>query len=318
MGLFNKLFGKKKETFPSFSYQDEFSEEKWQAAIDAANKKFDRTFRLNSEETILAIPVVKLFKIDESFNGVTSCYNILNKKATAFKKEQRMDLAIACLRKLNQYMEMSGRNYTEKDYLRLVEYLKQDRQFDAAREEEKIIKNRFSELFDSVFDERFNEVISNIQRFGEGYIIFSTNKTCPLCSPYNNRLYSIYRDDVYPSIDLAPDFLKQSHCPVCDRFIGKNIMFDFSLSEHPDIIALNSAPITDTRTQEQKEYFELEQLSQQRAEMTKFEYEWLWENMPEICPKSLSGYSRMKNSNSANFQKIVAAAKEKGFDIITL
>ena len=78
------------------------------------------------------------------------------------------------------------------------------------------------------------------------------------------------------------------------------------------------SPISDTRTPEQIEYFELEQLSQQRTEMTKFEYDWLWENLPELCPKSLSGYSRMKNSNSANFQKIVAAAKEKGFDIINL
>lgn len=318
MGLLNKLFRKNKDNFSSYTYQEEFSEEKWQAAVNAANEKFDRTFHLNSEESILSIPVVKLFKIDETFNGATSCYNILNKKATAFKKEQRMDLAIACLRKVNQYMEMSGRNYLADDYLRLVEFLKQDRQFEAARKEENIIKSRFPELFESVFDKRLEEIIDKIEKYGEGYIIFFTNKICPQCSPYDNRLYSIYYDDVYPSIYYAPDFLMQRHCSVCNSFIGKHIMHDFSLSEHPEIVTLNATPIADTRTSKQIEYFELEQLSQQRAEMTKFEYDWLWENMPEVCPKSLSGYSKMKNSNSANFQKIVAAAKEKGFDIITL
>lgn len=319
MGLLNKLFRKNKDNFSSYTYQEEFSEEKWQAAVNAANEKFDRTFHLNSEESILSIPVVKLFKIDETFNGVTSCYNILNKKATAFKKEQRMDLAIACLRKVNQYMEMSGRNYLADDYLRLVEFLKQDRQFEAARQEENIIKSRFPELFEIIHNERFDETLNLAKQFGDCFIIFYTTDYCPHCSPYNNRLFSVdFNNKLFPHIITIPDFLKQNKCPVCGKYISCHIMFKDKLYEYPDIMKINVTPISDTRTPEQKEYFEQEQLSQQRAKMTKFEYDWLWENMPEVCPKSLSGYSKMKNSNSANFQKIVAAAKEKGFDIITL
>lgn len=45
------------------------------------------------------------------------------------------------------------------------------------------------------------------------------------------------------------------------------------------------------------------------------DFDWLWEFIPEICPKSFSGYMRMKNSNSKNYQKIVAAAAKRGFNL---
>ena len=45
------------------------------------------------------------------------------------------------------------------------------------------------------------------------------------------------------------------------------------------------------------------------------ELQWITDNLPDIAPKSLSGYKRMKNSNSKNFQNIVNKAKEKGFEI---
>lgn len=45
------------------------------------------------------------------------------------------------------------------------------------------------------------------------------------------------------------------------------------------------------------------------------EYQWITNNLSEIAPKSLSGYKRMKNSNSKNYQNIVMKAKEKGFKI---
>lgn len=44
-------------------------------------------------------------------------------------------------------------------------------------------------------------------------------------------------------------------------------------------------------------------------------FKWLQENLPGICPKSLSGYRRMKTQNTKNFQKLVASAKALGFDL---
>lgn len=40
------------------------------------------------------------------------------------------------------------------------------------------------------------------------------------------------------------------------------------------------------------------------------DYEWVWEFMPELCPKSFSAYMRMKNENTDKFRTIVAAAKK--------
>ena len=243
MGLFNKLFGRNKDTFSPYSYQEDFSEEKWQAAVDAANNKFDRTFYLDNEDAILSIPVVNLFKMDKSFNGVTSCYNILNKKATAFKRAGRMDLAIACLRKLNQYMEMSGRAYSAKDYMRLVEFLKQDRQFEAAREEKNLIKELFPELFENVFDEKFAETVNRAMEYEDCWIIFYTYPNCPQCSPYNNRLFSVdYNDKNFPHVSTIPDFLKQGKCSICGKYISYDIMFKDMLYNYPDILKKQYVP----------------------------------------------------------------------------
>ena len=56
--------------------------------------------------------------------------------------------------------------------------------------------------------------------------------------------------------------------------------------------------ITDYITQNEREYYRIKYI------------------LPEIAPKSLSGYTRMKNSKSENFMKIVNAAKEKGIIIV--
>lgn len=45
------------------------------------------------------------------------------------------------------------------------------------------------------------------------------------------------------------------------------------------------------------------------------DYKWIQRNLPDLCPKSISGYSRMKNQNTKNYQKIVQAAAEKGYTI---
>lgn len=49
-----------------------------------------------------------------------------------------------------------------------------------------------------------------------------------------------------------------------------------------------------------------------RRGVNKREYKWVQDNLPEICPKSYSGYMRMKNANTKNYQKIVAEAKKLG------
>ena len=45
------------------------------------------------------------------------------------------------------------------------------------------------------------------------------------------------------------------------------------------------------------------------------EYDWLWEYLPDLCPKSLSAYSRIKNQKAEKYQPIIAEAKKLGYII---
>lgn len=47
----------------------------------------------------------------------------------------------------------------------------------------------------------------------------------------------------------------------------------------------------------------------------KWEYEEICKKIPDLAPKSLGGYTRMKKNNTANFQKILKAAEEHGIKI---
>ena len=52
----------------------------------------------------------------------------------------------------------------------------------------------------------------------------------------------------------------------------------------------------------------------ERAQEEK-DFEWIQENIPDKCPKSISGYRRMKTQNTKNFQILKQLAAEKGRNI---
>lgn len=49
-----------------------------------------------------------------------------------------------------------------------------------------------------------------------------------------------------------------------------------------------------------------------RREQEEQDFKWLQENLPEKCPKSLSGYRRMKTQNTKNFQVLKQLAADLG------
>ncbi|CDC68372.1 MULTISPECIES: hypothetical protein [environmental samples] len=67
-----------------------------------------------------------------------------------------------------------------------------------------------------------------------------------------------------------------------------------------------------------KEEIDMAELSTGEAIVSarnKSDYEWLAINLPDMCPKSFSGYMRMKNQNTKNFMKIAKCSIERGRDI---
>lgn len=127
---------------------------------------------------------------------------------------------------------------------------------------------------------------------------------------YRGRIYSISgKDKRFPKLPkdifdteiiLSPFLYGISEPLYCKP--GKEIEF-------------SNRPFTDTRSLKEKQEYDDIVRKNLETEKNHADYDWVLRNLPEIAPKSLSGYVRMRNSNSANYQKLVESAKQKGYTI---
>ena len=80
-------------------------------------------------------------------------------------------------------------------------------------------------------------------------------------------------------------------------------------------IDYSNRPFIDDRTSDEVVAYDNYIQKQLDEQKNRNDYDWICEHLSEIAPKSLSGYMRMKNSNSSNYQTIVEKAKEKNYII---
>ena len=275
--------------------------------ISNSNNKYD----FETLEGIQNIPIPKYKPLQGMGSPVNNVEYILQKKATQHKKNGRMDLAIACLRKANEIFPHSNFSWPEKDYMRLVEYLKLDRQFDEARKEEQKIKELLAK-----FDKEREEYDAMINRevYGNTDIV-STNETyfvCDECAKYTKRYFSISGNSKkYPKL---PEYLrhKLEEHKYCSITLYPELD-DISLPAWDykgDFIKYCNRPFVDERTKEQKTIFEKEVKEKEEMAKDKEFYDLIFEKFPEIAPKSFGGYRRMKASNSENYKKLLLKAEE--------
>ena len=277
-------------------------------------KYLDTLYDFTSIEGISKIPNDKA-DVPLVVSGGTPCYRldyVLRLKATNYKKNN-INLAIACLKKANEIS--FNTNYTcEKDYMRVVEYLKAVGRFDEARQEETKIKTVY-------LPTQFTETMpsANIEESYDSDIVESSADTfvCAECAKYIKRRFSKYGKN--PKYPILPKYFKEDspehkHCfitfyPVIE---GTSTAWDCP----GDVVEYSNRPFNDERTEEQKRFFENEVAKRERAEIVRAEYDWLCEFLPDLAPKSLSGYSRMKNIKSVKYVEIFSAAQEKGKTLI--
>lgn len=273
-------------------------------------------YDLESIEGIDSIPIPNYEPLHGMGDPSNNIEYILQKKATEYKKNGRMDLAIACLKKSNEIFPHSNFSWSEKDYMRLVEYLKQDRKFDEAKKEELKIKELFKQ-FNIERKEKETYIHHNI--LGNTDII-STNETffvCEECAKYTKRFFSISgTSKKYPKL---PEYLLENlpnhrYCGIILSPVIENIS-EPAWSYEGDFIKFCNRPFVDERTTEQKELFEKEVKAKEEAILDKEFYDLIFEKYPDIAPKSFNGYRRMKSSNSDNYQKFLIEAKKRlGYD----
>lgn len=109
--------------------------EKYYPQDRGAIERFLMKYDLSDADAILQIPVPKYKRQRLPTNVPTEPEQILQRQATYYKKVKQMDLAVACLKKSNEFMKTSFYSYRVKDYMRLVDFLYLNSQFDEARSE---------------------------------------------------------------------------------------------------------------------------------------------------------------------------------------
>lgn len=229
----------------------------------------------------------------------------LQKKATEHKKEGNIDLAIACLEK-SFYIMLNSDYYWGAYAERYIKFLKNDRQFEKARNVEKIILNMSTSHLNDI-----PEYIISAKQLKTDLVEASYPTLCDSeTAKYRGRIYSISgKDKRFPhltnevkncELDFYPFVLGASSPIFCPE--TKEIEY-------------SNRPFVDDRSSEEKKKYDAILKKQLSSNDNEEEYYWLYEHLPEIAPKSLSGYSRMKNSKSKNFMKIVAEAEKLGYKI---
>ena len=281
------------------------------------------TVKLDTLEEIQNIPIPKYERLDGIQAPVDNIEYVLHRKATQHKKNGRIDLAIACLWKANEIFPHSNFVWDIKNYLRLVEYLKLDRQFDEARAEEEKIKSMFKGVksinlgevkrtniigFD---DKQIIDVFDGLVEFAVPYFC------CSECSKYTRRIFTIDgKDSRFP---MLPDEIKyksekHKHCHIA----LSGFLYGVNTPEWKytgDLIEWSNRPYKDERTQEEIKRFDMEIAKIKSDERDKKFYDLIFEKCSDIAPKSLSGYKRMKSANSKNYQELLIKVKERlGYD----
>lgn len=273
-------------------------------------------YKLDTLDQIESIPVPNK-KFDHTCDFKNSIEYVLQRKATEYKRQGNLDLAIACLRKSNEIMPYSPMSYAEKDYMRLINYLREAKRFDEAKiESEKISKRFKNQNISKDIYKRETKTASDLSlhtfEVPRGYCV------CGECAKYHDRIYSDKKDTRFPSIDLFRDYINNKKC-LCHLV---SFAFDYGIT-HPVYIKMSgnklieycNRPFTDDRSTD--EILEYEKHMEQilSDEKDRNDYNWILEHLPEIAPKSFVGYRKMKNIQSKRYLEILSLAKSNGYII---
>ena len=172
---------------------------------------------------------------------------------------------------------------------------------------------RHQETFD-YFDaenESLQAIATRFRGSKEDTVFVSSSRFCPTCSIYNRRVYSLFGR--YKAFPLLPVFLRKAICPTCGIHIGYSHYFPGINGNLKKDIEFSNRPFTDNRTADEKALWD-ERIQQYELEQKiATDFDWICSNLPDMAPKSIGGYKRMIRSNSANYRKLLIAARDKGY-----
>ena len=159
-------------------------------------------YDMNSVSGIQAIPTTD-----------TEAMRALQKCATDHKRNHDINLAIACLRKSNEISDNNVENkLLEKEYLRILQYIKLLKEPSLLQAEENAIKRKHPEFWDKRVSNKkmIQENIKQYTQMGVYLVTVQGDPACPICAAYQNKVYSIgKRHRKYPP--LPDEIIQQTH-----------------------------------------------------------------------------------------------------------
>ncbi len=295
-----------------------------QKSIDLCNQKLEVEHAQHSEPTldletiegINSIPVTKTTFQGELGSDYYTVQYKLQRKATEHKRNNRMDLAIACLRKANEFMSQSKIQYSKKDYMRLVEYLKKDSQFGLARKEQTKIEALFAKtLVETSNEKRLNQGKS----WGYDLVRCTTHHpTCEVCAQYQGRVYALTREAANGKYKgpngegLQFPLLYETALSHGREAIHQNCRHSFSIlpasvfsrKELSELSRNSMQPFEDTRSDAERKAYAQEQAVKRQRNADLHEWRKYRALLPEDAPTTFAGFRRMKKANSVRYQRL--------------
>jgi hypothetical protein len=327
--------------------------EEYQAMRTRQEDWLEAHYDLNSIRGVQAIPEsADLPKLPGA--GVTGDLDYyLRFKAHAHEKAGNIDLAVLCLKKSNSIRMLKRIGYRKSDYYALVRLLARNGRLAEAYDEKVNIDDFFGEwTVDSRVGWSGQKVAKRIlddakQRNTDLLQMNVVGCSCSECAKYQGRVFSISgKSKKFPRIPNAffeygamSKYCWHAFYPYTDGVTDP--MLESTLQLYPDIPkryrksieAFSNRPFRDDRSESDIAKAIAHQEARQKkaaheAELLEgaidYEYakyqdaqtlSWLHENLPSLCPKSVSGFRRMRTQNTKNYQKIVSEAAKLGHTI---
>ncbi len=237
-------------------------------------------------------------------------------------------------RKAILLMQASGISYDERPYLYYAKELLREGRFQESEIEEKrayaiVEQQRRAEAYPykTLHQKLFFQTLEVCKELGRDHLeIMYLYSCCEQCAKYHGRVYSISgKDKRFPKI---PDFILETgeiH-PGCSHSITSfDPRFNTILFRGADVdaVIISNRPFVDDRTDSEKQAYN-DYLKRRKKDSRPYittdekEYYRIKYTLPDIAPKSLSGYVRMKNARSKNFMKLRDIAENRGIRISLL
>lgn len=284
------------------------------------------------------------------FGGVTGSIDYyLRNKSAEYENHGNIELAILCLQKSNAIRMACRSGYRKNDYYRLVRLLAQNGFVEEAKAEKAKIDRFFGKEETDAFVNKDKELRDSVLQAARALhtdlvIMSSHENSCTECAKYQGRVFSLSGKsskfpkipDVFFTYGAIHEGCRHSFSPYCDGISSAPLKYTLSIQKtsnkkhSKNIVTFSNRPFVDDRPPEvieeaarfqdelkaeaQKRQIYYDTIIEKDAErwQCKREFNWIQSNLPELCPKSLSGYRRMKSQNTKNYQKIKALAAEKG------